>query len=155
MANNAIATPKQTFTIKFSRAEVEKKIKYLCEKLPTYEFLNQNEVLNSIRVEAKGAFTNQHMDFRFQSSEGDTCIFELEISKSTGGMTNDDSILKAKKNMDEFMEYLTKCLEGYEITEEDVAKLKKSKTNSMIFYVIFFIIIVWFFFGGGLEAIFL
>jgi hypothetical protein len=46
-------------------------------------------------------------------------------------------------------------LEGYEITEEDVAKLKKSKTNSMIFYVIFCIIIVWFFFGGGLEAIFL
>ena len=68
-------------------------------------------------------------------------------------MTNDDSMLKAKKNMDEFMEYLTKCLGGYEITDEDVNKLKKSQANSMIFYVIALIIIIWFFFGGGLEML--
>ena len=68
-------------------------------------------------------------------------------------MTNDDSIYKAKKNLDEFMEYLTKCLAGYEISDEDINKLKKNQTNSMIFYIIFFIIIVWFFFGGGLEML--
>jgi hypothetical protein len=153
MSNNAIAPPKQSFTLNFSKKEVENKIKYLCEKLPTYFLLNQNETLNSIRIEAKGAFLSQHMDFRFQNTDENICIFELEVSKSTGGMTNDDSILKAKKNIDEFMEYLTKCLEGYEITEEDIKKLKKSQTNSMIFYIIFFIILLWFFFGGGLEML--
>jgi hypothetical protein len=154
MSNNAISTPRQVFTLNFPKNEVVDKIKYLCEKLPTYNFLDQNDMLNSIRVEAKGAFLSQHMDFRFQNSEENTCVFELEVSKSTGGMTNDDSILKAKKNLDEFMEYLTKCLGGYEITEEDVNKLKKSQTNSMIFYIIFLIIIIWFFFGGGLEMLF-
>jgi len=97
MSNNAIATPRQTFTLKFSKKEVESKIKYLCDKLPTYEFINQNEVLNSIRVEAKGAFLSQHLDFRFQNGDENICVFELEVSKSTGGMTNDDSVFKAKK----------------------------------------------------------
>jgi len=151
MSNNAVATPRQTYTLNFPKKEVENKIKYLCEKLPTYNFLNQNHTLNSIRVESKGAFLSQHLDFRFQNADESTCVFELEVSKSTGGMTNDDSILKAKKNMDEFMEYLTKCLEGYEITEDDIKKLEKAKTNSIIFYIIFFVIIIWFFFGGGLE----
>ena len=140
MSNNAVATPRQTYTLNFPKKNVESKIKYLCDKLPTYNFLNQNETLNSIRVEAKGAFLSQHLDFRFQNSDESTCVFELEVSKSTGGMTNDDSILKAKKNMDEFMEYLTKCLGGYEITEDDINKLKKAKNNSIIFYIIFFII---------------
>jgi len=153
MSNNAIATPRQLFTLNFPKKDVENKIKYLCEKLPTYVFMNQNETLNSMRIEAKGAFLSQHMDFRFQNTDEDICIFELEVSKSTGGMTNDDSILKAKKNIDEFMEFLTKCLEGYEISEEDINKLKKSQTNNMIFYVIFFIILLWFFFGGGLEML--
>ncbi len=153
MSNNAVATPRQTYTLNFPKKEVESKIKYLCEKLPTYNFLNQNDTLNSIRVEAKGAFLSQHLDFRFQNSDESTCVFELEVSKNTGGMTNDDSILKAKKNMDEIMEYLTKCLGGYEITEEDINKLKKSQTNTMIFYVIAIIIIIWFFFGGGLEML--
>ncbi|WP_395617677.1 hypothetical protein [Aquirufa sp.] len=153
MSNNAIATPRQLFTLNFPKKDVENKIKYLCEKLPTYVFMNQNETLNSMRIEAKGAFLSQHMDFRFQNTDEDICIFELEVSKSTGGMTNDDSILKAKKNIDEFMEFLTKCLEGYEISEEDIKKLKKSQTNNMIFYVIFFIILLWFFFGGGLEML--
>lgn len=153
MSSNAIATPRQSFTLNFPKKDVENKIKYLCEKLPTFNFLNQNETLNSIRVEAKGAFLSQHLDFRFQNSESNICIFELEVSKSTGGMTNDDSILKAKKNMDEFMEYLTKCLEGYEITEEDINKLKKNQMNNMIFYIIFFIILLWFLFGGGLEML--
>ena len=153
MSNNAIATPRQLFTLNFPKKDVENKIKYLCEKLPTYVFMNQNETLNSMRIEAKGALLSQHMDFRFQNTDEDICIFELEVSKSTGGMTNDDSILKAKKNIDEFMEFLTKCLEGYEISEEDINKLKKSQTNNMIFYVIFFIILLWFFFGGGLEML--
>ena len=153
MSNDAIATPRQSFTLNYSRSEVESKIKYLCDKLPTYNFLNQNDALNSIRVEAKGAFQSQHLDFRFQNDTENTCVFELEVSKTTGGMTNDDSIYKAKKNLDEFMEYLTKCLAGYEISDEDINKLKKNQTNSMIFYIIFFIIIVWFFFGGGLEML--
>ena len=68
-------------------------------------------------------------------------------------MTNDDSILKAKKNMDEFMDYLTKCLVGYEITEGDINKLNKSQTNTMIFYVIAIIIIIWFFFGVVIEML--
>jgi hypothetical protein len=153
MSNDAVATPRQTYTLNFPKKEVESKMKYLCEKLPTYNFLNQNDTLNSIRVEAKGAFLSQHLDFRFQNSDERTCVFELEVSKSTGGMTNDDSILKAKKNMDEFMEYLTKCLGGYEITEDDVNKLKKAKNNNIIFYIIFLIIIIWFFFGGGLEML--
>jgi hypothetical protein len=152
--SNAVATPRQTFTLNYPKKEVENKIKYLCEKLPTYNFINQNDTLNSIRVEAKGAFLSQHLDFRFQNSDESTCVFELEISKSTGGMTNDDSMLKAKKNMDEFMEYLTKCLGGYEIAEEDINKLKKSQTNSIIFYIIALIILIWFFFGGGLEMLF-
>lgn len=42
---------------------------------------------------------------------------------------------------------------GYEITEEDINKLKKSQTNSIIFYIIALIIIIWFFFGGGLEML--
>ena len=153
MSNNAVATPRQTYTLNFPKNEVENKMKYLCEKLPTYNFLNQNDTLNSIRVEAKGAFLSQHLDFRFQNSDESKCVFELEVSKSTGGMTNDDSILKAKKNMDEFMEYLTKCLGGYEITEDDINKLEKAKNNSMIFYIIFFVIIIWFLFGGGLEML--
>lgn len=153
MSNNAIATPRQTFTLKFPQNEVVSKIKYLCDKLPTYNFINQNEMLNSIRVEAKGAFLSQHLDFRFQNADENICVFELEVSKSTGGMTNDDSVFKAKKNLDEFMEYLTKCLGGYEITEEDINKLNKAKNNNLIFYIIVLIILAWFFFGGGLEKL--
>lgn len=44
MANNAVATPKQTFTLNFSRSEVENKIRYMCEKLPTYVVINQTDV---------------------------------------------------------------------------------------------------------------
>lgn len=51
--SNATATPRQTFTLNHPKKEVENKIKYLCEKLPTYNFPNQNDTLNSIRVEAK------------------------------------------------------------------------------------------------------
>ncbi|WP_445956228.1 hypothetical protein [Yeosuana sp.] len=151
--SNAIATPKQVFTLKYSRKQIEETIKYICEKLPTYNFLSQNDTLNSLRIEAKGAFLTQHLDFRFQNSDEDTCVFELEVSKSTGGMTNDDSILKAKKNMDEFMDYLTKCINGYQITEEDINKLKSSRTNSIILYIIVIALIIWFFFGGGLEML--
>jgi len=151
--SNAVPTPKQTFNLDYSQEKVEQTIKSICEKLPTYNFISSNQSLRSIRVEAKGAFLSQHLDFRFQNSNNESCQFELEISKSTGGMTNDDSMLKAKKNMDEFMDFLTRCLEGYEITEEDVSNLKKSQANSVIFYIIAIIILVWFFFGGGLELL--
>jgi hypothetical protein len=151
MSNNAVATPRQTFTLNYSKIEVENKIKYLCEQLPTYNFTSQNDSLNSIRVEAIGAFQKQHLDFRFQNTEENKCSFELEVSKATGGMTNGDSILKAKKNIDEFMEYLTKCLGGYEISTEDIDKLKKAKNNNMLFYLIIFILFafVWYKFLGG------
>jgi hypothetical protein len=151
MSVNAISTPKQVFNLKESRKVVEDKIKYLCEKLPTYNFLNQNDILNSIRIESVGAFQKQHLDFRFQDSDENTCVFELEVSMATGGMTSGDSILKAKKNMDEFMEYLTKCIGGYEITEEDVKKLKSAKNKNMLLYLIFFIVfgVIWYKFLGG------
>jgi hypothetical protein len=151
MSVDAIPTPKQVFTLKHSRKIVEEKIKYICEKLPTYNFLSQNDTLNSIRIEAVGAFQKQHLDFRFQDTDENTCVFELEVSKFTGGMTNGDSILKAKKNMDEFMEYLTKCIGGYEITEEDIKKLKDAKNKNMLFYMIILVIFafVWYKFLGG------
>ena len=66
-------------------------------------------------------------------------------------MTNDDSNLYAKKNLDEFMTFLVKCLEGYKITEDDIKTLKKGQNMNVIFYIIFIAILIWFFIGGGLE----
>ena len=61
-------------------------------------------------------------------------------------MTNDDSSLYAKKNMDDVMSYLTKCLDGYVITEEDAKKLQSEQNNNMILYaVVFVIIMIWIF----------
>tara|TARA_B110000046_G_scaffold169693_1_gene189015 strand:+ start:126 stop:587 length:462 start_codon:yes stop_codon:yes gene_type:complete len=151
--SNAIPTPRQTYTLKFTRNEIENIIIYIAEKLPTYKLLDNNKTLNSIRIQVTRAFQPQHLDIRFQESEGDSTTFEIEVSKFTGGMTNDDSNLYAKKNLDEFMTFLVKCLEGYKITEEDIKNLKKGQTKNMIFYLIFFVILIWFFFGGGLEML--
>ena len=95
--SNAIATPKQLYTLKYPRTEIEKVIRYVCDELPTYKFLAKNDTLNSIRVEARGAFLSQHLDFRFQPSDNESCVFELEVSKSTGGMTNDDRDRKSTR----------------------------------------------------------
>jgi len=144
--SNAISTPRQTFTLDFSREDVESKIQYVCDRLPTYVFKDKNDALNSIRVEATQAIQTQHMDFRFQDSEEGKCKFELEISKSTGGMTDDDSTMFAKKNMEEFMDYLTKCLGGYEISDADVQEIKSAQSKNVILYIIVFVLImIWIF----------
>ena len=149
--SNAIPTPRQNYTLKFTRDEIENSIIYIAEKLPTYKLLDNNKTLNSIRVQATRALQPQHLDIRFQESEGDSTTFEIEVSKFSGGMTNDDSNLYAKKNLDEFMTFLVKCLEGYKITEDDIKTLKKGQNMNVIFYIIFIAILIWFFLGGGLE----
>jgi len=151
--NNAIPTPRQNYTLKYTQDEIENAIIYIADKLPTYKLLDNNKTLNSLRIEARRAFQPQHLDIRFQDSEEGSTTFEIEVSKFTGGMTNDDSNLYAKKNLDEFMTFLVKCLEGYKITEEDIKTLKKGQNMNMIFYIIFMIILLWFFFGGGLEML--
>ena len=140
--NNAIPTPRQTFTLKNKRDSIESTIEYICNELPTYKLLEKNSSLNSIRVEITRAFQPQHLDVRFQDDKDESTTFEIEVSKHTGGMTNDDSNLYAKENLDEFMSFLTRCLDGYKITEEDKKKIKKAQTANMIFYIIFFIILV-------------
>ena len=111
-------------------------------QIQTYKLLEKNSSLNSIRVEITRAFQPQHLDVRFQDDKDESTTFEIEVSKHTGGMTNDDSNLYAKENLDEFMSFLTRCLDGYKITEEDKKKIKKAQTANMIFYIIFFIILV-------------
>jgi len=140
--SDAISTPRQTYTLKNNQKEIEEKIRYICEKLPIYKFLEKNDALNSIRVEATRSFQSQHLDFRFQESNETSTNFEVEVSKSTGGMTNDDSSLYAKKNLDDFMGYLTKCLGGYQITEEDAKTVQSEQNKNMLFGVGFFIIIM-------------
>ena len=137
--SDAISTPRQTFTLKNDQKEIEEKIIYISEKLPIYKFLEKNDALNSIRVEATRSFQSQHLDFRFQESNETSTTFEVEVSKSTGGMTNDDSSLYAKKNLDDFMSYLTKCLGGYQITEEDAKSVQSEQNKNMLLYVAFFI----------------
>lgn len=51
--SNAIPTPRQTFTLKYSQENIEKTLKYICEELPTYKFLNKNDTLNSLRIQIK------------------------------------------------------------------------------------------------------
>ena len=151
---DAIATPKQQFTLAHSKDNVEEKIKYICDEMPLYKFISKNESLNSIRVEATRAFQPQHLDFRFQESDSESATFELEISKHTGGMTNDDSNLFAKENMDEFMDYLSRCLDGYKITDEDKKKQQSAQNKNMVLYFVVGILLLWFFFFGGMELIF-
>jgi hypothetical protein len=144
--SDTISTPRQNFTLKNTQTEIEEKLRYITEKLPIYKFIEKNDALNSIRIEATRSFQSQHLDFRFQESNETSTTFEVEVSKSTGGMTNDDSSLYAKKNMDDVMSYLTKCLDGYVITEEDAKKLQSEQNNNMILYaVVFVIIMIWIF----------
>ena len=151
--NNAIPTPRQTFTLNFSQQEIEDKIKYISDEIPIYKYLDKNDTLNSIRVEATKSFQPQHLDIRFQNTDESTTTFEIEVSKHTGGMTNDDSSLYAKQNLDEFMGFLTKCLQGGEITEEDKKSLKSAQNKNMIMYGVITVVIIWFFLGGGLEMV--
>jgi hypothetical protein len=144
--SDTISTPRQNFTLKNTQTEIEEKLRYITEKLPIYKFIEKNDALNSIRIEATRSFQSQHLDFRFQESNETSTTFEVEVSKSSGGMTNDDSSLYAKKNMDDVMSYLTKCLDGYVITEEDAKKLQSEQNNNMILYaVVFVIIMIWIF----------
>ena len=144
--SDAISTPRQNFTLKNTQTEIEEKLRYITDNLPIYKFIEKNDALNSIRIEATRSFQSQHLDFRFQESNETSTTFEVEVSKSTGGMTNDDSSLYAKKNMDDVMSYLTKCLGGYVITEEDAKKLQSEQNNNMILYaVVFVIVMIWIF----------
>ena len=144
--SDAISTPRQNFTLKNTQTEIEEKLRYITDKLPIYKFIEKNDALNSIRIEATRSFQSQHLDFRFQESNETSTTFEVEVSKSTGGMTNDDSSLYAKKNMDDVMSYLTKCLDGYVITEEDSKKLQSEQNNNMILYAVGFVILMIFIF---------
>ena len=144
--SDTISTPRQNFTLKNTQTEIEEKLRYITDKLPIYKFIEKNDALNSIRIEATRSFQSQHLDFRFQESNETSTTFEVEVSKSTGGMTNDDSSLYAKKNMDDVMDYLTKCLGGYVITEEDAKKLQSEQNNNMILYAVGFVILMIFIF---------
>jgi|TARA_B110000467_G_scaffold125883_1_gene118464 hypothetical protein len=144
--SDTISTPRQNFTLKNTQTEIEEKLRYITDKLPIYKFIEKNDALNSIRIEATRSFQSQHLDFRFQESNETSTTFEVEVSKSTGGMTNDDSSLYAKKNMDDVMSYLTKCLDGYVITEEDAKKLQSEQNNNMILYAVGFVILMIFIF---------
>ena len=144
--SDTISTPRQNFTLKNTQTEIEEKLRYITDKLPIYKFIEKNDALNSIRIEATRSFQSQHLDFRFQESNETSTTFEVEVSKSTGGMTNDDSSLYAKKNMDDVMSYLTKCLDGYVISEEDAKKLQSEQNNNMILYAVGFVILMIFIF---------
>ena len=144
--SDTISTPRQNFTLKNTQTEIKEKLRYITDKLPIYKFIEKNDALNSIRIEATRSFQSQHLDFRFQESNETSTTFEVEVSKSTGGMTNDDSSLYAKKNMDDVMSYLTKCLDGYVITEEDAKKLQSEQNNNMILYAVGFVILMIFIF---------
>jgi hypothetical protein len=91
-----------------------------------------------MRIQITRGFQPQHLDIRFQNTSDDSTTFEIEVSKHTGGMTDDDSSMYAKQNLDELMSYLTKCLDGYKITEDD----KKSAQNKQLTNVVLVLIIV-------------
>ena len=101
--SNSIPTPRQTYTIKYSKNKIKETIKYITEELPTYKFLENNEKLDSIRIQITRGFQPQHLDIRFQEDNEELTKFEIEVSKHTGGMSDDDSSLYAKQNLDELM----------------------------------------------------
>ncbi len=147
--NNAIPTPRQTYTLKYKQSEIEEKIKYISEELPTYKFKEKNNALNSIRVEITRGFQPQHLDIRFQESKDESTTFEIEVSKHTGGMTNDDSSMYAKQNLEELMSFLTKCLEGHIITEEEKKSAQKKQLTNMLLVGGILIIFIWWI-GSGI-----
>jgi hypothetical protein len=147
--SNAVPTPRQTFTLKHSQENIEKILMYICEELPTYKFLNKNDTLNSLRIQITRGIQPQHLDFRFQETEDDKSVFEIEVSKHTGGMTNDDSMLYAKRNLEECVDFLIKCLDGYKITEEDKSKAKNNQTLNVVLVIVVTALFVWWI-GSGI-----
>ena len=147
--SNSVPTPRQTFTLKHSQENIEKNLMYICEELPTYKFLNKNDTLNSLRIQITRGIQPQHLDFRFQETEDDKSVFEIEVSKHTGGMTNDDSMLYAKRNLEECVDFLIKCLDGYKITEEDKSKAKNNQTLNVVLVIVVTALFVWWI-GSGI-----
>jgi len=147
--NNAIPTPRQTYTIENTKEEIINALEYIANELPTYKLLDKNEKLNSLRIEITRGFQPQHLDVRFQETDSDKTTFEIEVSKHTGGMTNDDSNLYAKKNLDECMGYLIKCLDGYKITEEDKQAVKKSQMTNVLIVGVIMVVLIWWI-GSGI-----
>jgi len=142
--SNSIPTPRQTFTLKYGQDKIEEMITYIANEMPTYKFINKNEALNSIRIEITRGFQPQHLDIRFQNnSDESTTSFEVEVSKHTGGMTDDDSNLYAKKNLDQLMDFLVRCLEGYKITEEDKKSAKNAQLITIFFISLLVIAFIW------------
>lgn len=141
--SNSIPTPRQTYTIKYSKGKIKETIKYIAEELPTYKFLENNEQLDSIRIQITRGFQPQHLDIRFQEDNEESSKFEVEVSKHIGGMTNDDSNLYAKQNLDELMSYLLKCLEGYKITDEDKKSAQKKQLTNMFVVGVILIVVIW------------
>jgi hypothetical protein len=142
--SNSIPTPRQTFTLKYGQDKIEEMITYIANEMPTYKFINKNEALNSIRIEITRGFQPQHLDIRFQNnSDESTTSFEVEVSKHTGGMTDDDSNLYAKKNLDQLMDFLVRCLEGYKITEEDKKSAKNAQLLTIFFISLLVIAFIW------------
>ena len=113
------------------------------------KFLNKNDTLNSLRIQITRGFQPQHLDFRFQETEDDKSVFEIEVSKHTGGMTNDDSMLYAKRNLEECVDFLIKCLDGYKITEEDKSKAKNNQTLNVVLVIVVIALFVWWI-GSGI-----
>lgn len=147
--SNSIPTPRQTYTIKYSKGKIKETIKYIAEELPTYKFLENNEQLDSIRIQITRGFQPQHLDIRFQEDNEESSKFEVEVSKHIGGMTNDDSNLYAKQNLDELMSYLLKCLEGYKITDEDKKSAQKKQLTNMFVVGVILIVVIWWI-GSGI-----
>ena len=147
--SNSIPTPRQAFTLKYGQDKVEEMITYIASEMPTYKFINKNDALNSIRIEITRGFQPQHLDIRFQENSDEATSFEVEVSKHTGGMTDDDSNLYAKKNLDQFMDFLVKCLEGYKITEEDKKSAKNAQLTTILFVGVFVVAAVWWI-GSGI-----
>ena len=147
--SNSIPTPRQSYTLGHSKEKIIEMLKYIATELPTYKFLSENKALNSVRLEITRGFQPQHLDVRFEESDSDQTKFEIEVSKFTGGMTDDDSNLYAKKNLDECMDYLVKCLDGYKITEEDKSAAKKNQNTNMIVVGIVTIVVIWWI-GSGI-----
>ena len=147
--SNSIPTPRQTFTIKYSKNSIKETIKYIADELPTYKFLENNEKLDSIRIQITKGFQPQHLDIRFQEDNDELTKFEIEVSKHTGGMTDDDSNLYAKQNLDELMSFLLKCLDGYKITDEDKKSTQNKQLVNIIIVGVVLVIVIWWF-GSGI-----
>jgi hypothetical protein len=141
--SNSIPTPRQTYNINYSKDKIKETIKYIAEELPTYKFLENNEQLDSMRIQITRGFQPQHLDIRFQEASAESTKFEIEVSKHTGGMTNDDSSLYAKQNLDELMSFLLKCLDGYKITEEDKKSAQNKQLINMLVVGVVMVILIW------------